>query len=615
MIRGKTTIPPRAVCLAALLAAVPVSGMAATYYVSPTGNASCSQAVSSSTPASIFQGIHCVSAGDTLIALDGTYGPPPSCAADSSYTTMALYLTASGTARNPITFKAQDKWGAVLDAANVCHSYIYFKGANSWVIQGFEIKNGHYGGIYSNWGTGGQNVIIRGNHIHNIGQNADAGGNGGAAIYTDNNATMTVEGNLIHDIGPPQTSAYNNSYVHGIYTHGSLKIVNNIFYNMLDGWAIQTADGYQGTISNNTFYGPDGYLGGAAKSGQINLWGAAGGPILIANNIFDLPFRNAIAEYQFSTSSTCAVANDLVHGVNVIADYGLSPACSFSNNAATNDSSTDPRFVSTAIADFHLQAGSPAIGGGTPAGAALKDFDGTPRPAGNSFDIGAYQYIPNLQAWWRFAGTANDSSGNGNNGLPQNGPTYGAGMDGAALALNGSGQYVAVPGNGSLDMTDNVTVAFWINPSSVSSADPWIVSKDYSWEVKLNQGQYPQFTDHDGRYAALNYALASGTWVHVAFTFQSSSSTPVTGYINGAPAPLVAASFTGGALTPASSGVHIGSDSSGAAGFFPGLVDDVRVYSRALSAQEIFAIYASNCRSYGVAASNTRTRAPIGCIP
>jgi hypothetical protein len=615
MIRGATAFVLRVFCPAALLAAMPLAGMAATYYVSPNGNAACSQAVSPSTPASIFQGILCVSAGDTLIALDGAYGPPPSCAADSTYTTMALYLTASGTARSPITFKAQDKWGAVLDAGNVCHSYIYFKGANSWIIQDFEIKNGHYGGIYSNWGTGGQNVIIRGNHIHNIGQNADAGSNGGAAIYTDNNATMTIDSNLIHDIGPPQNSAYNNSYVHGIYTHGSMNIVNNIFYNMLDGWAIQTADGFQGNIVNNTFYGPNNYLGGASRDGQVNLWGAAGGPIYIANNIFDLPFRDAIAQYQFSTSSTCLVANDLVHGVNTIADYGLAPICTFTNSTATNDSSTDPQFVSTAIPDFHLQAGSPAIGRATPTGASLADFDGTPRPAGNSFDIGAYQYIPNLQAWWRFAGSANDSSGNGNNGSPQNGATYGIGIDGAAISLNGSSQYVAVPGNGSLDMTDNVTVSFWVNPASVSSGDPWIVAKDYSWEVKLNEGQYPQFTDHDGRYAALNYALTPGVWAHVAFTFQSSSSTPVTGYINGSPAALSTASFSGGGLTPASSGVHIGSDSSGAAGFFPGRVDDVRVYSRVLSAREIFGIYASNCRSYGVTTSTTRTRAQVGCIP
>lgn len=594
---------------------MPLAGMAATYYVSPTGSAACAQAANPSTPASIFQGIRCVSAGDTLIALDGTYGPPPACAADASYTTMALYLTTSGTARSPITFKAQDKWGAVLDAGNVCHSYIYFKGANSWIIEDFEIRNGHYGGIYSNWGTGGQNVIIRGNHIHNIGQNADAGTNGGAAIYTDNNAGMTVDGNLIHDIGPLQNSAYQNSYVHGIYTHGSLNIVNNVFYNMLDGWAIQTADGFQGNIVNNTFYGPDNYLGGSSRDGQVNLWGAAGGPIYIANNIFDLPYRDAIAEYQFSTNATCFVTNDLVHGVTSMGDYTISHACTLSNNAISNDSRTDPRFVSTALPDFHLQPGSAAVGGGTPAGATLADFDGTPRPSGNSFDIGAYQYIPNLQAWWRFAGTANDSSGNGNNGSPQNGAAFAAGIDGAAISLNGSGQYVSVPGNGSLNMTDNVTVSFWINPTSVSNGDPWVVSKDFSWEVKLNEGRYPQFTDNDGRYAALNYALTPGAWVHVAFTFQSSSATPVAGYINGAPAPLGAASFSSGTLTAASSGVHIGSDSSGAAGFFPGRVDDVRVYSRLLSAREIFAIYASNCRSYGVTNTTTRPRAQVGCIP
>lgn len=50
----------------------------------------------------------------------------------------------------------------------------------------------------------------------------------------------------------------------------------------------------------------------------------------------------------------------------------------------------DPQFVSTATDDFHVQATSPANGIGLLQSAALIDFDGNPRAAGDA-DAGAYQ--------------------------------------------------------------------------------------------------------------------------------------------------------------------------------------------------------------------------------
>ncbi len=59
----------------------------------------------------------------------------------------------------------------------------------------------------------------------------------------------------------------------------------------------------------------------------------------------------------------------------------------------------DPRFVNPSIdpqvADFHLQASSPAIGAGTsmlPAGIQVDDHDGTVRPENGRYDAGAYEY-------------------------------------------------------------------------------------------------------------------------------------------------------------------------------------------------------------------------------
>lgn len=55
----------------------------------------------------------------------------------------------------------------------------------------------------------------------------------------------------------------------------------------------------------------------------------------------------------------------------------------------------DPKFVSGATGDFHLQAGSPAIGAADPAAQDAVDYDGNPRAAqGSASDLGAFEYKP-----------------------------------------------------------------------------------------------------------------------------------------------------------------------------------------------------------------------------
>ncbi len=71
--------------------------------------------------------------------------------------------------------------------------------------------------------------------------------------------------------------------------------------------------------------------------------------------------------------------------------------CNFFNNGFTSPTGTgnisaDPLFANQSAGDYHLQANSPCIDAGTSSNAPATDFEGTTRPQGSGFDMGAYEY-------------------------------------------------------------------------------------------------------------------------------------------------------------------------------------------------------------------------------
>ena len=71
--------------------------------------------------------------------------------------------------------------------------------------------------------------------------------------------------------------------------------------------------------------------------------------------------------------------------------------CDFYNNGFSTPTgigniSTDPEFTNGILGDYHLSSGSLCIDAGTATNAPTGDFEGTSRPQGSGFDIGAYEY-------------------------------------------------------------------------------------------------------------------------------------------------------------------------------------------------------------------------------
>src|SRR5439155_26145804 len=80
---------------------------------------------------------------------------------------------------------------------------------------------------------------------------------------------------------------------------------------------------------------------------------------------------------------------------------------------------------------------------------------------------------PNMIAWWRADGDANDSVG-GHNGSLMAGATFAAGEVGQGFSLDGVQANVAV---GDAELPITFTIDAWVNPSDLSS-NPVVIVKD-----------------------------------------------------------------------------------------------------------------------------------------
>ena len=200
---------------------------------------------------------------------------------------------------------------------------------------------------------------------------------------------------------------------------------------------------------------------------------------------------------------------------------------------------------------------------------------------------------PDLVGWWRLdegsGTTAADMSGNGNDGTLQGDTTWVTGQIGKALQFDGVDDFVQVPHAEILTMDNEVTVMAWINTEryEAPNGDAWqgILSKSES------PRSYSFYTEasHALHFSTAGYGGLStpdvplNEWVHVCAMVIGGAHQY---YINGEDAGTNGSGITLPGTSDTATFV-IGRTNEGVNRSFLGMIDDVRVYRRGLTQEEV----------------------------
>jgi chitodextrinase len=179
-----------------------------------------------------------------------------------------------------------------------------------------------------------------------------------------------------------------------------------------------------------------------------------------------------------------------------------------------------------------------------------------------------------------------DESTSGNDGSIVGGASWIAtGHSGGALSFDGSDDRVTIPDATTLDLTSGMTVEAWVKPSANGQRSRAVLAKprgqgtSYALLSSQEANKAAGVANIYGDRTVLGPVLPLGTWSHLAATHDGSV---VRLYVDGA---LVGSTPATGKIRTSSNPLVLGTGGNGE--LFAGQLDDVRVYNRALSLDEL----------------------------
>lgn len=197
-----------------------------------------------------------------------------------------------------------------------------------------------------------------------------------------------------------------------------------------------------------------------------------------------------------------------------------------------------------------------------------------------------------IKGYWKLDGNSTDATGV-NNGSDV-GMAYASGKYNQAGLFNGTTSRVSCGTNSSLNITGDITVSAWIYPTSTGEGGYGVIftkttggSDGYEFDMTVGTGLL--FSARGGNTGTTaNSSVTLNTWQHVAAV---RSGTALTFYVNGA--SVSSSSGIPTINTSVSGTAYIGNQQTQGA-TFAGYLDEVAVFSKALSAEEIRSLSQDN---------------------
>ncbi len=210
-----------------------------------------------------------------------------------------------------------------------------------------------------------------------------------------------------------------------------------------------------------------------------------------------------------------------------------------------------------------------------------------------------------LVGWWKMdeavantcTGGANDScdsSGNAIDGAWLGNATAVVGKFGNGVSFDNAGDVVGLGSPATLDFGNNgsFTFAGWIKPTTLGDYDSFISknttgrTSPYSYmTVFMANGGLTVYNSSAWITLCGAGSVVTGSWQHVVFNYNG---TTITGYVNGKSCGSVAFTYPDNSAYD----VSIGSWYAASTAYdFNGVMDDVRIYNRTLSSNEIKDLY------------------------
>ncbi|MCZ7357383.1 MAG: LamG domain-containing protein, partial [Candidatus Methanoperedens sp.] len=206
-----------------------------------------------------------------------------------------------------------------------------------------------------------------------------------------------------------------------------------------------------------------------------------------------------------------------------------------------------------------------------------------------------------LVGWWRFNNEIGENStffkdwsSYGNNGTCSGStcPVNASGKFGSALQFDGVDDYVNIPQIPSGDYVDSYTYEMWINPNKLKGWQGLIGQSYWRNTLALNGNALTYIDTNDaGVPTEVSTTLpSSNTWYHVVATINSSKIMKL--YVNGT---LASSAIRTGDKNESWDEYGIGRvqiyDGGWTIAYFNGMIDDIKIWNKELSPEEIRASY------------------------